>query len=195
MFKKSLLVSMIMLFLFAASLQAQKLSNGIGVRLGDPSGVTYKKYFNDRSALEFLLGSSPRLWHDNYYENGFDRRSKFDRFGYRGHDVRSTVYLGARYLIHNDLVINTIDGDLQWYWGVGLLLKSAQVRYSYRDADQVLYTETVNDFDFGPEGLIGLEYTMKELPIGFFADVSLMIEFADRFSLRTFGGIGARYRF
>ena len=33
---------------------------GIGLRLGEPTGITYKKYLPGNRAIEFGLGSSPR---------------------------------------------------------------------------------------------------------------------------------------
>ncbi|MBT1703604.1 hypothetical protein [Chryseosolibacter indicus] len=169
---------------------------GIGLRLGDPLGVTYKKYFGDTRAIEFGLGSTGFGSHRSYYRNSFDSRSKYDDYRYRSHRVESTVYLQARYLLHYGIDVQGLEGKWDWYWGVGGMLKVAKVRYRFfDDVPPFEDTDTRTDIDFGPEGIIGMEYTFQDVPISVFGEISLLLEIVDRVTLRPFGGVGVRYNF
>jgi hypothetical protein len=174
----------------------------IGLRLGIPSGITYKKYLPREKAVEFIVGSVPQGWHQFYYENSFHDFDKFEGYRYHKHLVRSTVFLQGRFLFQNDIHIEGFVGNLQWYWGVGGVLKLASVRYYYQedppnpgDAIPTL-SKTYTDLDIGPEGIVGMEYTFEDLPLTVFGEFSLLIEFADRpGTLRGLSGTGIRYKF
>lgn len=183
-------------FFFFSVVIAVAQNQGIGIRLGDPMGVTYKRYFGNTRAVEFGLGSAGLGWHDGYYKNSFEARDKYDGYRYRSHTVENTLYLQGRYLLHYNIDVRDIEGKWDWYWGVGGLLKFSKVKYRfYDDIPPFQETDTDNDIDFGPEGIIGMEYTFKDAPITIFGEVSLMFEMVDRVTLRTFGGAGARYNF
>jgi hypothetical protein len=169
---------------------------GIGVRLGNPMGLSYKKYFNKRYGLELGLGTAGPGYNNAYYRNSFRNGNKFEDLDYHSHQVRSTLYLQARYLIHEDIYIQDMEGRWTWYWGFGGVLKAANVRYRYVDnIPPYDESETYTDVDLGPEGIVGMEYTFEGVPITVFGDVSLMLEIVDRFTLQPFGGVGARYNF
>ncbi|MFZ6014646.1 MAG: hypothetical protein ACOYXT_30175 [Bacteroidota bacterium] len=188
----------ILIFLACLSLQlkAQRTTQGIGVRLGVPTGVTYKKYLAGDRAVEFGLGSAGPGWHSAYYENSIRSFRKYDGKRYLSHDVHSTLYLQGRYLVHTNIEVQGMDGKLDWYWGIGGILKFAKVRYRFEDDTPAgTYTDERTDLDFGPEGIGGMEYTFEDVPISIFAEVSLMLEFVDRVSLRPFSGTGVRYNF
>lgn len=190
---KKLLVFSFALFL-CSTLLAQH--QGIGIRLGDPSGITYKKYFRNSHAIEFGIGSTGPAWHDSYYRNSFKSRNIFDGYDYRSHRVASVLYLQGRYLLHYPIDVRDLEGRWDWYWGVGGVMKFAKVRYRYRDGDPSFEeTGTYNDIDFGPEGIIGTEYTFEDVPLTVFAEVSLMLEIVDRVTLQPFGAAGLRYNF
>lgn len=175
---------------------ANAQDQGIGLRLGDPTSVTYKKYFNNSKAFEFLLGTSGAGWHYNYYRNTFDDLNEYEGLRYRSHRVKSTLYLQGRYLLHNDIYVQGLEGKWDWYWGLGAMLKIANVEYRFHDDNSsVNNKDTYNDFDLGPEGIIGMEYTFEGVPITVFGEVSLMLEIVDRISIRPFSGAGVRYNF
>lgn len=187
-------ITFLFLVLIVASVQAQ--NNGIGVRLGDPMGVTYKKYLPHSKALEFILGSASPGWNQNYYQNSFDANNKYDNYTYRSHQVQSTLYLQGRYLLDYPIHIDGMEGKLNWYWGIGALLKIAEVKYQYRMPDQNNASDVRTDVDFGPEGIIGMEYTFEDVPLTIFGEVSLLLEIADRpGALRPFAGTGIRFNF
>lgn len=165
---------------------------GIGLRLGDPLGLTVKKYLAGGKALEFNIGSSSS-WGYDYRDHFYDR---YNNYQYLGHDRKSAISFQAHYLFHKDFPSAK---GLQWYWGVGAQLRVNRYRYFYRyDAGNAwIYNEdTVTNVDFGADGIIGLEYTLPKAPLSVFAEANLFIELADDFfNLYGQGGIGIRYNF
>jgi hypothetical protein len=187
--------------LAAFCLQAQRkypTQQGIGLRVGSPTGLTYKKYISKWNAIELTLGTVPPGWNRSYYQNQFNAWGKYDKFIYLSHNVESTVYFQGRYLMHFNVPIEDMTGKLNWYWGLGGMVKIASVQYTYADIESNPTTQVVGvtDFDFGPEGIIGAEYSFEDIPIALFAEASLFIEVFDRpGSARMLGGIGVRYNF
>jgi hypothetical protein len=176
---------------------AQRPYQGIGIRLGEPTGITYKNYFTKTRAFELGLGTASSGWNSNYYQKSFHDRSGYNGYNYTSHNVDNIVYFQARYLLNYDLPIEGVEGKFDWYWGVGAVLKLARVNYYYQNElpPYPAYTDRRTDIDFGPEGVGGVEYHFEDLPITLFVDVSLMIEVADHLGVRAFGGTGARYTF
>jgi hypothetical protein len=187
--------AVVVLLLFCVvGLYAQ--DRGIGLRLGNPMGITFKKYLPRNKAVELGVGTVAPGWHQHYYENSFHDFDKYEGFEYRSHDVRSTVYLQGRYLLDYDIHIEGLIGQLDWYWGLGGMLKLATIEYRFRESQGPDIIRTAHDFDIGPEGIIGMEYTFENAPITLFGEISLMIEIADRPGIaRGFSGVGARYNF
>ena len=171
---------------------------GIGLRVGSPTGVTYKKYVTKWNALEFNVGTVPRDWNRTYYQNQFNAWGKYDNYIYLSHLVESVVYFQGRYLMHFNIPVEGTTGRLNWYWGLGGLAKIAAVRYTYADPEASPTTQVTNvtDLDIGPEGIIGGEYTFEDIPMAVFVETSLVVELVDRpGAARMFGGIGVRYNF
>jgi len=194
--KRTILV--LVLVILAGEIFAQKMSRGIGLRLGEPLGITYKLYLENNKALEFGVGTAVSNWGGKYYENSFKHYNRYDGNRYLSHKVNNTIYLQGRYLIHYDIPIEGMMGDLDWYWGLGAVLKSARVRYNYQEnvAPFRTFKDTRTDIDFGPEGIAGMEYVFDEIPLTIFGEVSLMFELADRpTALRAFAATGLRYNF
>jgi hypothetical protein len=206
MMTKSLAASFLLFILFwsASPVQAQEYDGGVGLRIGDPFGVSYKKYRDAETALEFILGASGSNWHTSYYRKSYDRISKFDNFLYDGHRVDYSIALGGRFLWQKNFN-EDVDG-FQWYYGAGLQMRFASVEYTLIDRSAV---NTANDIftadrqfdnhynvDIGPEGIIGLEYTLYDAPLTLFMETSLFAEVVDRpFNFRFFGALGMRINF
>lgn len=77
--------------MFSNAIQAQEYSSAIGLRLGVPLSVSYKKFLSGSNALELFAG-------------------------YRGYTFYNWINVGALYQVHKP--INGVDG-LQWYFGGG----------------------------------------------------------------------------
>ena len=184
-----------MLIISTAAVAQQQ---GLGLRLGDPMAVSYKKYFGRTHAIEFGIGSAPASWNNQYYINSFQEYPRYDNFQYQNHTVQSTLYLQARYLFHYNIPMQNMDGKLEWYWGGGAMLKAAKVQYRFqnREAPFAAGRDIINEIDLGPEGIIGLEYTFQDTPLTVFGETSLFLEIADRpATFQGFGGLGVRYNF
>jgi uncharacterized protein YgiM (DUF1202 family) len=174
---------------------------GIGLRMGDPSGISIKKY-NGNTAWEFNIGHTA-YWGRYTYREAFYNYKPYKN--YRDIDIesyRTTRALGiqARHLWQKDLNIDGLSG-LQWYYGLGGQLKHIAVVYRFdyedeygRDWNDVY--DTANFINLGVDGIIGLEYTFSELPLSIFTDINLFLEvFSNPFFLHTQGGLGIRYNF
>ncbi len=174
---------------------AQRYDQGIGLRIGDPLGFSYKMYGNNRNALEFTVGSTSRNRHGAYYEDKFDAINDFDDFRYADHDVEYTFAAQGRYLVHTAFPAN-VEGRLDWYWGLGAHLRLSSLDYSYFNESSQLLSDTRTNFDLGPEGILGVEYELQDYPIVGFGEVSLLAELVDQpLKLRIFGAVGVRYAF
>lgn len=172
---------------------------GLGLRLGEPTGITYKRYFsNSSNTLELGVGLVQRGWNGRYYRKSFKEYDKFSNVDYITHNVSSNFFIQSRFLKHYPWHIEGVDGDFEWYWGIGALVKIARVNYLYRTSPNTTLTESdeVTDLDLGPEIPLGVEYTFTDTPITLFAEVSVFIEIANRSGVAALnGGVGMRYNF
>ena len=177
---------------------------GIGLRLGEPSGLTVKRYLSSGNALEVNVGRSSR-WGYHYDADDFYRHSRFsDRDQYRFHNYESgaSMALQVRYLWQKP--IRSAQG-LDWYAGLGgqARFTTAYYYYYYNEGNWDndwwrwnLVEERRTDVDLGLDGIVGLEYTLPNTPISLFADVNVFMEIVDHpFFMFGQGGIGARYNF
>lgn len=183
-------------FFIFVSFESAAQHQAIGLRLGEPLGITYKRYLPANRAVEFVLGTAPKDWSRNYYSNSFEQR--YDDYDHVSHDVNSVLYLQGKYLFHNSISAEGVEGKFTWYWGPGLLLKSARVEYRYRDENRIdnrVYQKDRTDIDFGPEIVGGIEYTFEDAPISVFGELEFLLELTDRTTVRLLGGVGARFNF
>jgi hypothetical protein len=177
------------------SVSSYAQNRGIGLRLGNPYGITYKKYLPRDKAVEFGIGSGYSNWYPHYYENSFRDLDRYEGYEYVSHHVNAPLYLQGRYLLQQDIDIEGMMGKLQWYWGIGGLMKIARVDYTVKKID-VVTTRSQTDIDIGPEGILGMEYTFEDVPLTIFGEFSLFIEIVDRpAALRGMSGVGVRYNF
>ena len=185
---------LLLLIMIGAVNVAGAQTHGIGIRLGEPSGVTYKNYFDRGKAFEFGIGTTGSGWNHNYYESSFHKHKDGN---YVSHQVDNIVYFQGRYLLNYEIPVTDVEGRFDWYWGLGAVLKFATVHYNYTDVvPPYTFTEVRTDIDFGPEGILGAEYKFEDVPFSLFAEASVMVEFADRFgAMQVFFGTGGRYRF
>jgi hypothetical protein len=200
---KKLLCLVAILAAFASSAQV-----GVGIRLGDPSGVTIKKYFSD-NALEFSIGRTHFFDRSDWYGNHFNKWYEKQHFGYNSYEYvgyRGTVPLGMQlhYLFHRSItsVANESTSGLDWYYGLGGQLRFQNYYYDYRykvagDPNwHYARDERVTDIDLGADLVIGLEYRFPSVPISVFGDLTLFMEIVDDPFLFWFqGGLGVRYNF
>jgi len=95
MFKKVIL-AITLLIILAGSVDAQPSGFGLGVIVGDPTGLSVKHWISPRTAIDGALGWS---------------------FG-----KSNWVQLHGDYLIHNYDIVNVIKGKLPVFYGLGARL-------------------------------------------------------------------------
>lgn len=54
---RKIIVGCVFLFLLLSSANSQEYRNAIGIRAGLPTGLTYKRFFDENSAIEGVLGT------------------------------------------------------------------------------------------------------------------------------------------
>ncbi|MGZ5304869.1 MAG: hypothetical protein ACXWDO_12200, partial [Bacteroidia bacterium] len=188
----------------------QKGKWGAGLRLGDPTGISLKRY-GAKTNLELNVGRTYYLY--NYgsgrysYESGFYRYGKFkdkDIYFYDRYDaVSAPIALQLHFM--KQKAIKDLKG-LDWYIGVGPQFRNQRVKYFYRvkeyygpdndDYRWVNTVETVNRLDLGIDGVIGLEYAFDDLPLSIAADATLFMELFDTpFLPWGQAGLAIRYNF
>jgi hypothetical protein len=168
---------------WGVGLKPRRPELGLGLRVGDPTGLTVKKYFGD-NALEINLGRSYVWGWRGYYNGRYN-----DDWDFRG---RVPLSLQVHYLWHNRLRGTP---ELSWYWGLGAQLRHHSYVVVYKDRGR-RYEERYADYDLGLDFVLGLEYTFSSDPLSIFADVTPFIEVADRpFYLWLQAGAGIRYNF
>lgn len=187
----------IVLLLISVTTRSQHQS--LGLRLGEPTGISYKRYItNSSNTIEVGIGWVQRGWNNRYYRKSFRNYSQFDADNYVAHTVENNFYVQGRFLKHYPWQVEGIEGDVEWYWGVGVLLKAARVNYRYEDTNAVpiLESDTVTDVDLGPEVPFGMEYTFEDVPLTLFGEISLFIEVMNRSGIPSVNGaLGIRYNF
>jgi hypothetical protein len=188
--KKWILCAMVCLS--GGSLWAQAYQWGVGVRGGDPSGLSVKYYVSRDYAFEFNLGQTAVWGYDARTE--FYRYDRFDDYDFREGRLERAISLQVHYLRHREIPIEGSE-KLAWYVGFGGQLRSTAVDYRYRvDGDN--RRERVQDVDLGADGVVGLEFTFSDIPLALFADMILYAEVLDNpLLLRLQGGGGVRYNF
>ncbi len=191
---------------------------GVGLRLGDPLGLTVKKYFNDKMALEFNLGKT-FFWgsgYNSYYRYRGGKYPNNNIYYYKGNPYDNGRYIDGNPYYHNGYYyyepravsiqlhllahksIASVEG-LQLYYGAGPQLRILSYNYGYYINYPVgpqYYEEIYRQVGGGLDGIFGTEYTFASLPMTVFADINLYMEIAPvPFWLGIQGGVGARFNF
>ncbi|MGY6560969.1 MAG: hypothetical protein ACXITV_02570 [Luteibaculaceae bacterium] len=199
-------------FLNTKEIRQQFSKNGgnqaIGLRLGDPSGITYKNYFSNDRALEINVGRGHVFPGRRFYNNRFNSWNGINpnhvNVSFVGYQSVLPLAIQVNYHIHNPINrIGELDTrGLSWYYGFGAQLRVNTYRFIYRYQPEpgspffVNTSGTVTEFDLGASGILGLEYKLANAPISFFLDLNLFLEIVDDpFRLWLQNGIGARYHF
>lgn len=174
--------------------------DGIGIRLGEPLSITYKKFLDDNIAIEGMFGAAGAN-SAQYYQRSFENNRPSANAFYTAHSTSNILSFNVRGAYHEDITddLNIDQGYILGYFGVGAQLRTAQVDYAFTDSSinpNAVFRETRTNIDFGPEVFGGAEYYFDELPMSVFAEIGLFMELLDRFGhLRFQGGIGVRYIF
>ncbi|WP_353959620.1 hypothetical protein [Echinicola jeungdonensis] len=175
--KKLLLFVMLSLPLLAYSQE-----RSIGLRLGEPLGVTYKMFVDENFSLEGIVGRGSSN-STAYYRRVFESNKPTPGAFYMGNSAGGALSLHGRVAYNEDVTpeFDITEGKLLAYGGAGFQLRSVNVEYVYRETGETtpLY-ESRNNFDFGPEAYGGVEYYLEDYPVNIFAEIGLFMEVVDR---------------
>jgi|JI8StandDraft_2_1071088.scaffolds.fasta_scaffold10628_5 hypothetical protein len=186
MSKRKLLVFTFLLL--SKSIIAQDI--GLGLRLGDPVAISFKKYLKKgRNAVEFNIGSYGYMYGYGSYNNGrYNGRYRY--YGDYYYRQGGVVIMGD-YLWHKPL---SKAKEVSVYVGVGGQLRT--LRYLKDDDRNGFYDDEVSGIGIGPEGVVGIEWIPRELPeIGVFLDARAYLEIVPQPWLVPQVGLGVRYNF
>ena len=189
MFKRCVFICTCLL-IFSFNSQAQDIA--LGLRLGDPLGLSFKKYLNGgNNAFEATIGTYGYAGVYGYNPYGPSGRYKGRYYYHKDYYYRSGgAVIMANYLWNFDFPKTK---ELSWYLSVGGQLRS--LYYLRRDRNG-FYEEEVRGVGIGPNASIGLEWIPKELPeIGLFLDAGLYLEIAPAAWAIPQVGVGVRYNF
>jgi hypothetical protein len=147
----------LLFFLGISVAQAQENNFAMGFRVGEPFGITARKYFNYDHSFELNFGTY-----------GFLYRTEVD---YRKGSYESPgMSLQGHYLWNKNL---DRKGERFWaYYGFGGQMN----RRVYRDKNNL----ADRTFSFGPSGTAGLEYFRPNDKFSIFFDVGMYLELAPR---------------
>jgi len=192
---------LVLILLLGFPLISYAQEHHLGLRIGEPLGITYKTYLNEQFFIEGIVGRAGAN-SGQYYRRAFDNNKPFPAAFYGGHSTSSGFSLNFRGAYNEDISaeFDIVEGELFAYGGAGLQIRSVRVEYVYTDgvssSSYVPLYESRTNVDFGPEGFIGSEYFFEDLPLSVFAEVGLFLEIVNRPGhIRLQGGLGARYLF
>ena len=194
---------LIVLLLLTLPLAGMAQEDGIGLRLGEPFSVTFKKFVDDRFAFEGMVGRAGAN-SSRYYIRSFDNNRPSPNAFYASHAASSALSLNFRASLHEDIsdYFDISQGYLLAYAGLGVQLRSVRVDYAYTDPAIIVGSlppvlrENRTNLDLGPEVFGGAEYYFDDLPISVFGELGMFMELVDRIGhLRLQGAIGIRYLF
>jgi hypothetical protein len=164
----------------------------IGVRLGDPTGGTFKKYLDNNSALEFSFGVPTYIAGAYDYDYRFKNDNRY--YGYYGYSYRNKFRYALQAHFLKAFDINAVDG-LQWYAGGGLQFRQMLYEYTYYDNNGFYRTDNYVDSQFGLDIKGGAEYDFKNTPFSVFADINVFFNVIGSFNVYAQPGVGGRYNF
>jgi len=179
----------------------------VGLRLGDPTGITVKKYIGD-NALQINIGRSHvyvgRNWHNRRFNDWNGINPNYFNVQYIGHRNVLPLSIQVHYLFNNAIArVGELDTrGLSWYYGFGAQFRTTTYRFTYRYQTSLggpffqERGENITEIDLGVDGVIGAEYKIPETNFSVFLEMNLFLEVIDNpFAIWYQNGIGARYHF
>ncbi|MCO4746181.1 MAG: hypothetical protein KC912_15395 [Proteobacteria bacterium] len=140
---------------------------GIGVSLGNPTGLSGKFYLGSRkTALETTVGTE--TWGP----------------GYGG------LYVHATYLWHPGTVLYDMDFELAWHIGVGAFASTFG-----KDPGTRFDNWSDSRLSLGPRAVVGLDLDMTRIPLQVYGDVGLNFLVLPRPWPGLHTAVGVRYYF
>lgn len=164
-----LLTIALLVSLLAGSSWGQGSGFGVGAIVGDPTGISLKKWISEARAIDGAVAWSL--------------------------DDEEELQLHADYLFHyGDLLRNdpksSTSGTMPVYYGIG-----AVVKFIDDDDNQGQGNGDDEDEFAGVRLPVGLNYVMKNHPLDFFAELVPVLQLIDETDFELDAGLGVRYWF
>ena len=164
MMRTSLIAPLLCLALHAG---AQSTGFGLGLMLGEPTGISMKKWTGPTTAIDG--GRAWSLWNGSYF------------------------HVHADYLFHNMELIHVAKGKLPLYYGPGLRLHSwtgdQYWEHGHWHDNAGSYTDLAVRFP------VGLDYLPERAPVDVFLEIGPTWDLAPSAWFEFDGAIGVRYWF
>ena len=134
--KRPLVILMFVVIFFPCAVLAQDQDFGLGFMLGEPTGISFKKWTGSKTAIDGAVAWS-----------------------FSGQD---SLHLHADYLVHSFNLITVKRGRLPLYFGIGARLKLGDpsrfgvripvgVSYIFEETSLDIFFELVPIFDLAPD--------------------------------------------
>lgn len=166
---------------------------GIGLKFGDPTAITYKLYPSRHWAFAVDVGKSSAGLYNDYFKHV----GQNDTLTYISHKVTGDLFLETKLLYQWDA--EKISKGLQVYTGLGWQWRNTNLNYNFskKTSSGTKYeTLPISKFTYGPVVIVGFEYAYFTWPISAFIEVELFTDnMADPGYHRFQGGVGLRYVF
>jgi hypothetical protein len=181
--------------------------HGLGIKLGDPIGISYKTYFLDRMAFEVVAGIPTGGLYANFIQDEFNETDvpgfEGDSLLYISHEIGASAAVQARVLLHNPLPSGiTGETGVDWYIGLGLSFRYLDVDYVFQNVESADPTDfelgeaAIDYILIGPEFTLGFEYALSNFPVTAFFEGNAFYDTGKvAAGFRFYGGLGLRYNF
>ena len=146
--------------LIAGLAQAQENNLAVGLKLGEPTGINIRKYFNGVNAFDITIGTYGGLLNNDRKYRGSDGRYK-----------NAGMSIQAHYLWHNAFFFFVY---VHIYYGLGAQVNS---RRSYPDR---LKGDFEKNISLGGSALGGVEYFIPNNRISVFLEAGTYVELLPR---------------
>lgn len=160
-----MIIMVILVLLSAKQISAQSRGFGLGVIIGEPTGLSAKYWTSGNTAFDFGLG----------FSMGGDRLS--NKYKYYTND-NSRVHFHADYLWHSFNAIQSSE-NFPLYYGIGARLNSGG---NY-------------DASFGVRGVFGIAWYPHSTPIDLFVELVPVMQITPDVGFGIDAGFGIRYFF
>ena len=171
---------------------------GIGIRVGDSFGLTYKLYISKSFAFALDGGIASYGLYKSRYRQLFNTLPESDTLNYFSHQVQQDIQFSAKVSYYREGP-NFLKG-LDWYVSLGWQFRFADIQYGY-NYEVNLFEEQFGSFVkemnyMGPEAFIGIEYKYLKLPMAAFMEVGAFYDvvYQPTFIMFQFG-VGLMYVF
>jgi len=151
-------ITLTLLCLLAVNLAHAQYDNwAVGFKLGEPTGINIRKYFNNVNAIDVTIGSYGGILANNReYRRGFYRNTG--------------ISIQAHYLWRNSLFNSELT---HIYYGFGPQVNS---RRYYPDNLQNQSIKHVSNISLGGSGLGGFEYFLPDGRLSIFLEGGIYVE-------------------